>query len=418
MSQLLLWDMLRGPDSTGLAVVSKYNSQQPAEIFKRPFSAYDFLLMRPVTQLLQRAGGVGAMIGHNRSATRGSVGQEETHPFQQGHITLVHNGTLVGQSYKQLATIAPAEVDSAYIAAGMAQHGEKETLENLNGSFALVWHNSKNGTINIARNDGRPFVWIYDNHDTMWFASEWEMLYAVLSRNGRKFTSKFIMPAPMKWYSFPIDATREYTSVPFVESKPRQVIPQTYTTVGNGGGVASTTNISSAREKKAALKLGKYKLRPDQLISAKAVSWTPYKKHRKRQVGILRLTSALVTGAALLIHNVTKAEFQHMVDTRATVYVRARTVLTSSGKDEIVAELEATSPRESAEQSVTVRGPGGIRISEAKFKEYTAKGCGQCGGDVSIAEAEHLEWFGEPPSPICVICQEDTNNYFTKGAIH
>src|SRR5574343_169279 len=35
-----------------------------------------------------------AVIGHNRSATVGKSSTANSHPFQEGPITLVHNGTL------------------------------------------------------------------------------------------------------------------------------------------------------------------------------------------------------------------------------------------------------------------------------------------------------------------------------------
>ena len=43
-------------------------------------------------------GGYRAVVGHNRSATRGGITTETAHQFQEGPITIVHNGTLIDTS--------------------------------------------------------------------------------------------------------------------------------------------------------------------------------------------------------------------------------------------------------------------------------------------------------------------------------
>ena len=91
------------------------------------------------------------LIGHNRAATKGNKVWKDTHPFREGPITLVHNGTL--SSHKDIADV---DVDSHAICVGIAERGYEETLKTIDGAFALVWYNSDEEKLYLVRNNLRP----------------------------------------------------------------------------------------------------------------------------------------------------------------------------------------------------------------------------------------------------------------------
>lgn len=95
------------------------------------------------------------IFGHNRYATVGAINAENAHPFQHDHITMAHNGTLTDQSL--LPDHTRFEVDSENVCYSIAKKGIDWTIQNLDGAFTLIWHDAKLNTVNIIRNDDRPF---------------------------------------------------------------------------------------------------------------------------------------------------------------------------------------------------------------------------------------------------------------------
>jgi len=54
--------------------------------------------------------------------------------------------------------------------------------KSLDGAFSLVWHDTRNNTLNFARNDERPLCLAYA-HGIVYWASEELMLRWLLDRN-------------------------------------------------------------------------------------------------------------------------------------------------------------------------------------------------------------------------------------------
>ena len=89
----MLWlDALRGFDSTGMFCV---NNQGNIYWAKEASNPGKFLPQAEVKDILNIAFRNGKMlVGHNRKATKGSVTDDNAHPFIEENIILVHNGTI------------------------------------------------------------------------------------------------------------------------------------------------------------------------------------------------------------------------------------------------------------------------------------------------------------------------------------
>ena len=172
--QMLYADALRGWDSTGIAAVRTNNMVHvvkdacpPASLFHRN---EDHTWIH----------GNQALVGHNRFATKGKTNKENAHPFKEEHITLVHNGTL--KFHHHLKNV---EVDSHAITHSIVERGAKDTLEMLDGAFALVWFDAQTNLIHAARNNERP-LHLLETEDLFILSSEQGLAQWICARNNVK----------------------------------------------------------------------------------------------------------------------------------------------------------------------------------------------------------------------------------------
>lgn len=200
LETLIYMDTLRGDDSTGIFAVNNLGN---VGIAKEVGTGESFLKTdtwnkeyRP--QLFKEG---WACIGHNRKATRGSVSDENAHPFWvDDKIVLVHNGSFNG-SHKHLKD---TNVDSEAIAHMLAERGEgtvESVLQKVNAAYALIWYDVHNKTIQIIRNSERPLAWA-ETADGYYFASEVAMLRFALDRHGVKVIDQI--------YTFPEYSLNSY----------------------------------------------------------------------------------------------------------------------------------------------------------------------------------------------------------------
>lgn len=90
---MLICDYVRGTDSTGIFTVQKSGDVQYYKEIGNPFN----ILTNKEFQdevATNFTGKYKIMVGHNRAATKGSISEENAHPFHEGNTILVHNGTL------------------------------------------------------------------------------------------------------------------------------------------------------------------------------------------------------------------------------------------------------------------------------------------------------------------------------------
>ena len=177
--QLLLLDVVRGKDSTG---VFKAQGKE-VDWRKAACPSWEFFSIKNVDEFFNGIGDYPFVVGHNRWATRGKVEHKNAHPFEEGKITLVHNGTL--NSVYQLPDYQKFDVDSQMIAHSINKIGIEETTKKMGGAYALAWFDAKKKTLNLLRNEDRPlFLLDIPKEDMYLFGSEVGLLKWVAMRNG------------------------------------------------------------------------------------------------------------------------------------------------------------------------------------------------------------------------------------------
>ena len=196
--QGLIIDTLRGDDSTGVFYVPEQNEKGlTAGWLKALGDGYSFVNSKDYEELIKaNMGHAKYMIGHNRAATQGKVNVDNAHPFQEGNVTLVHNGTLYTTDNLPMSqTSLGISVDSHAIchniaAAPATPEGVRGVIEKLDGAFALIWHDARNDSLNIIRNSERGLYRAKAKYyNTTYFSSEREMLLLLLTRNNIAYES-------------------------------------------------------------------------------------------------------------------------------------------------------------------------------------------------------------------------------------
>lgn len=202
LRQALIMGTLRGKDSTGVFYKPHDHKAGTAGWLKNLGTGFEFVHDNDEFRKFERDT-YSIAVGHNRAATMGSVTTENAHPFQEGPITLVHNGTLRGthmlpKTMHQLGI----KVDSHCIAHNLAENAPEDIIPLLRGAFALVWHDGRDNTLNIIRNDERPFHMAEcANQKTIMFMSEAGMLAAVTDRIDLKMR-RIVYPKPGQWLKY------------------------------------------------------------------------------------------------------------------------------------------------------------------------------------------------------------------------
>lgn len=184
---MMVCDSVRGDDSTGVFGVYRNKQARTVKVAAEPH-----LLFRCEEWKDFRTKAINSMtmlVGHNRSATRGAVNSDNAHPFAEGKIVLVHNGTL--HNHKDFNK--EVEVDSHAIAHALNEKPVEEVIKGVDGAFTFVWYDREKQKLFMIRNSERPLAYI-DTGSQILFASEAPMLEWLVNRKGYVTHTAKIVP--------------------------------------------------------------------------------------------------------------------------------------------------------------------------------------------------------------------------------
>lgn len=182
MSDALTADAVRGPHSTGVFTVDRNGD---ATTRKSAIVGGQFVGTKLFEAATASIASDLAIVGHNRWATVGKVDKKNAHPFIQGTISLVHNGTV--RDLSNLPGNGKFGTDSETIANAIDNSADPnaiDVLESIRGDYVLVWHDTLDNCLRIARNKNRPLYLAKGKYQPFLLgASEPKMLEWIAQRN-------------------------------------------------------------------------------------------------------------------------------------------------------------------------------------------------------------------------------------------
>lgn len=181
----MLWaDQLRGIDGTGVMQLDKNGG---LAVMKTAGNYEDFKAKKGSSALMNFVDTSVFTIGHNRSATKGVKDTDaNAHPFVEGNVALVHNGTLTWVNHKFKHKEVKLDVDSRAAAKAINELGIHAAVNEMSGAYAFVWIDKEKLTLNVLRNDQRPLGFVRTGNYIL-IASEPSMAIWCASRNGVAF---------------------------------------------------------------------------------------------------------------------------------------------------------------------------------------------------------------------------------------
>lgn len=385
IEEMLIVDVLRGKDSTGIFTVG---DKKEVNTYKKALNASDFMQMRGMDSVLSRSCTRQAIIGHNRSATKGSVSDDMAHPFTYGNITLVHNGTL--NNHRFLHKDTPNFVsDSEALCWTMNHIGARETLEKASGSFSVIWYDSEEDTINFCRNEDRPMsMAIVDEGKYLVVASESKMLQWILYRNKMVLDDNVFYPLPGHILSYKLNEASDYSAVKINLLKP-------YIAVSRKHPIQPTSKTSSATSSPIILRASRIERMESILLPFgkklydDLIFWgdkfTPY--HPSGSVGKLEgYDEYCDVDIKVISHNINKAAVIN-TDSEFSSYLYTSTIKAASkcrGSDDVIINVD--------------------RVQAISFEEYYKS------GTIKYVQQDTIQSENSDYGSICSVCGVDTSN--------
>lgn len=243
--QLLLCDMLRGQDATGVIAVEKDGS---FHIMKEAVDSYQFrqkYYNSDADKAMFKSG--VALIGHNRAKTIGENVDENAHPFVEDKtFAMVHNGTL--RNHKSMHD---TDVDSHALTIlfkqAMDQENWKKAMEEalgkVNGAFACVWFDQKRNQVCVIRNSERPMTMV-ETQSGWVLSSEGALAQWICIRNSEKIVKAESIDV-MTLYTFDMENSGGDVSKTFLSPS---IQPKGY---GNGLLTVTTDKTTGTHDAKA-----------------------------------------------------------------------------------------------------------------------------------------------------------------------
>ena len=448
LQDALILDTFRGIDSTGLITLAddftKYTHKELLE-------GWDFVRTDEY-----RAMPCGwAAIGHNRAATKGKVTRDNAHPFTHGPVSLVHNGTLhdMGRSLPNFCRLQ--DVDSLNIARALghvAPEEAKDVLRHIQGAYALVWTDERDGSVNISRNGQRPLHFAHNQAKTiLWFMSDGRHLEMLKRRrwcgtvdmgqvwqfsthNIFKFKKGVLQPEVIKYDPFvPRTVYGVQTHWPTVQRPSSSAyVPQTPKSTEPKRKEGSLHRISLNGSLETIPKPLQDELNlvmdltPDNSLQFRPQAWTQYPNDPKM---------GYVTGEAYIpaweslwdcvVHNVSEIhadkisqDYWEVMPYSVTTQMPGRKGVDCMG---VMAKIrkfdvmeweipESEAPKEEVEEEMPSQliGPFGQLYSLEEWQRLTTNGCALCSCDFCPDDHDEIWWTGEMErEPLCDSCADE-----------
>lgn len=411
---MLVFDTPRGIDSTGIYL---HENKDKSVLYKRALAGYDFARMGNVSRMISMIDPRVAM-GHNRAATKGTVNDENAHPFVDDGVVMTHNGTLTN-FWSLKAHSAEFDVDSALICNRISTGKFFNFCKEAEGAFALAWYDTKEDKFYLFNNGKRSLCFaISEDGDTMYYGSEGDMMSLAAYRNDNKFKGdEWIIVEEGMLFTFEPDKPSEYTSEEIELKKPQPV---------GGSGRRSYNNNNSPKiidyTKKPTFRevLTKMGLkRGDELQLEWNNSHSEYGRHtheftvlnkeevysKHHSVKVIYICKDEEELYSLLAHadNILIGE----VDAALEVAGQSSAYLYVTNIKETELELPNkegdTKPKRKNKAHDYYPANGGVYIPKKVFLEKIKDGCSQCREPLDIGDATIMEWLDES-SPLCPGC--------------
>lgn len=413
LSDLLLAGQLRGRDGTGLFRIDSHNK---VDWLKIAGGAENLMADKSFDDFEKAIFSKGqAVVGHNRYATSGGRGTLQAHPFQHEHITLVHNGFVSSTNAKDKDKNLKCEVDSHSFCIDLAQSGDdwKELLQKTTGAFCFVWHDARDNTIRIYRNDQRPLSF-YENDDLVLFASERGMAAWCAGRRGLKMDYR--EAAPDVLYSIDLNVNQRFLKEERLPSKKHGVV------VYHGGNQYTTPAVNS---NKFTPPDSKYKVGDTVIFSCyderhNGTLWHYY--------GIVEDDSDIKeqTEVCFLSKNRQKTFLDSpLIKGTINALLKDGTVQVSTKTLEVVATAEVSKltkeePPFDNDSGEYVRLKDGVSMLKERFKMWADMRCPGCRDQISMEDAPFCSWSSANSGLFCPDCTTVVENadLATKGMVH
>ena len=377
-------------------------------------------------QVIQDCEKYAFTVVHNRKATHGGVSDNTAHPFQVEHITLVHNGTLT--NHRSLPRGSESSVDSKVVACALNTEepdGATNILEQLQGAYVLIWHDTRDNSINIAKNPQRPWAGAFvEKEQVLLGASEGRMLQWLAERNDLKI-GKIFTPADHTHYKWLLDE-KDVRNYYYTEYTPKPVTSYpSYGNYYNNYNRDYEDRTQAAREARFA-ELEKLGFKRGQRVEFESYDFTAYSGSPSHgnikgidctyafDVECYNIRKDLYEGAEKLSGTIRFVKDTPSFPQWMTVVldevkpvgeeteVKKPQALVIVGEKSTESEVAKMMQREHEEERF-VPGPGGVLIPLRENREKTRRGCSNCTGD--FHDPSEVVWtFME--DPLCSECAE------------